>query len=55
MTEDEIQAWRDIIMTNTVTAIALVRLLTAKGVLTDAELVDAINETKKDLQARKKA
>lgn len=53
MNEKEIQAWRDIIMTNTVTAIALVKVLTAKGVIDDAELVKAMEETKKELMERK--
>lgn len=53
MNEKEIQAWRDIIMTNTVTAIALVKVLTQKGLLNDEELVAAINETKKELAQRK--
>jgi len=53
MNEQEIQAWRDIIMTNTVTAIALVKVLTVKGILNDAELVKAMEETKKELAERK--
>lgn len=53
MNEQEIQAWRDIIMTNTVTAIALVKVLTAKGILEDAELVKAMEETKQELAQRK--
>ncbi len=53
MDEKEIQAWRDIIMTSTVTAIALVKVLTKKGILMDAELVEAIEETKKELAEKK--
>ncbi len=52
MNEQEIQAWRDIIMTNTVTAIALVKVLTQKGLLTDPELVAAIEETKRELAVK---
>lgn len=55
MTEAELQAWRDIIMSNTVTAIALVKVLTEKGVLTDAEMVAAIDATKKELAKPKAA
>ncbi len=53
MNEKEIQAWRDIIMTSTVTAIALVKVLTAKGLVKDAEILAAVEETKKELEARK--
>ena len=53
MNEQEIQAWRDIIMTNTVTAIALVKVLTSKGILEDAELVKAMEETKQELAQKK--
>ncbi len=54
MNEQEIQVWRDIIMTNTVTAIALVKVLTQKGLLKDAELFAAIEETKQELAKKKK-
>ncbi len=54
MDEKEVQAWRDIIMTNTVTAIGLVKVLTKKGLLTDAELLTAIEETKKELAQKPK-
>ena len=54
MTDAEIQAWRDIIMTNTVTALGLVKVLTAKGILSDAELLAAIEETKRELAAKQK-
>lgn len=53
MDEKEVQAWRDIIMTNTVTAIALVKLLTQKGVLRDDEILKAVEETKAELAQRK--
>ena len=53
MEEKDLQAWRDIILTNTVTAIALVKLLTQKGVLSDAEMLKAIEETKAELAKRK--
>jgi NaMN:DMB phosphoribosyltransferase len=53
MDEKEIQAWRDIIMTNTVTAIALVKVLTQKGILKDEEVVAAMNETKQELVKKK--
>jgi hypothetical protein len=52
MDEKEIQAWRDIIMTNTVTAIALVKVLTQKGLMKDEELVKAMEETKKELATK---
>ena len=55
MNEKEIQAWRDIIMTNTVTAIALVKVLTQKGLLKDDELIAAIEETKQELAKRKES
>lgn len=53
MDEKELQAWRDIIMTNTVTAIALVKVLTAKGLIADAEILKAVEETKAELAHRK--
>jgi hypothetical protein len=53
MEEKELQAWRDIILTNTVTAIALVKVLTQKGLLNDAEVLKAIEETKAELAKRK--
>jgi len=52
MTEQEIQAWRDIIATNTVTTIAVVKLLTRKGICTEADVISAVEETKKELAAR---
>ena len=52
MTEAEIQAWRDIIATNTVTTIALVKLLTRKGICTEAEVLEAVEETKRELANR---
>jgi len=55
MDEKEIQAWRDIIMTNTVTAIALVRVLTQKGLIKDEEILKAMEETKKELAAGKES
>jgi len=54
MTEAEIQAWRDIIATNTVTTIAVVKLLTRKGICTEAEIIGAVEETKKELAVRPK-
>ena len=54
MNEKEVQAWRDIIMTNTVTAIALVKILTKKGVLDDKELIEAIEDTKQELAKKNK-
>jgi len=53
MNESEIQAWRDIIMTNTVTAIALVKVLTQKGLMKDEELVKAMDETKQELATKR--
>ena len=55
MDEKELQAWRDIILTNTVTAIALVKVLTQKGLLNDGEILKAIEETKAELAKRKAA
>ena len=52
MTEAEIQAWRDIIATNTVTTIAVVKLLTRKGICTEADIISLVEETKKELAAR---
>ena len=54
MTEAEIQAWRDIIATNTVTTIAVVKLLTRKGICTEAEIVESVEETKRELATRPK-
>ena len=54
MTEAEIQAWRDIIATNTVTTIAVVKLLTRKSICTGAEIIAAVEETKKELAVRPK-
>ena len=54
MDEKEIQAWRDIIMTNTVTAIGLIKVLTKKGIINDAEILAAIEETKKELSQKPK-
>jgi hypothetical protein len=54
MDEKEIQAWRDIIMTNTVMTLALVKVVTAKGLATEAEVTKAMEETKKELAARQK-
>jgi len=52
MDEKEIQAWRDIIMTNTVMTLALVKLATAKGMVTEAELTQAMEDTKKELASK---
>ena len=52
MTEAEIQAWRDIIATNTVTTIAVVKLLARKGICTEAEILESVEETKKELAVR---
>ncbi len=53
MNDSEIQAWRDIIATNTVTTIALVKLVTRKGLASEQDVLDAVEETKKELSARK--
>lgn len=49
MDEGEIKAWRDIIITNTVTAIALIKVLNQKGIVSDEEMLAAIAETKAEL------
>lgn len=54
MTEAEIQAWKDIIATNTVTTIAVVKMLTKKGICTEAEIVESVEETKRELSVRPK-
>lgn len=51
MNEKEIQAWRDIIMTGTVTALALVKVLTEKGLVKEEDIVAAVAQTKKNLAA----
>jgi len=55
MNEAEINAWRDIIATNTVTVMSLLKVLTKKGVCTEKEILDAVEETKKELTAGKKS
>ncbi len=54
MNEAEINAWRDIIATNTVTVMSLLKVLTKKGVCTEKEILDSVEETKKELTAAKK-
>ena len=49
MCDDKIDAWREIIMTSAVTAIALVKILSAKGLVKDDEILKAIEETRKEL------
>ncbi len=49
MCDDKIDAWREIIMTSAVTAIALVKVLSAKGLVKDDEILKAIEETRKEL------
>jgi len=52
MTDAEIQAWKDIIATNTVTSFTLVKMLVRKGICTEAELAATMEETKKELNSR---
>lgn len=54
MDEAQISAWRDIIATNTVTVMAVLKLLERKGVITEAEVLAAVEETKKELSGQKK-
>jgi len=54
MDEKEIQAWRDIVMTNTVMTLALVKVVTAKGLATEAEITKAMEDTKKELASQEK-
>jgi hypothetical protein len=54
MNEAEINAWRDIIATNTVSVMGIMKLLTSKGICTEAEIVAAVEETKKELAGAKK-
>lgn len=49
MSEEKFEAWREIIMTSAVTAIALVKVLSAKGLVKDDEILKAIEETRKEL------
>jgi hypothetical protein len=52
MEEKEVRAWRDVITTNTVSVIALVKVLTGKGIITDAEILSAVEETRKELSTQ---
>ena len=54
MNEAEINAWRDIIATNTVTVLSILKIMTRKGVCTEQDVLDAVEETKKELSAQKK-
>jgi hypothetical protein len=52
MSEEKLEAWREIITTSAITSIALVKILTAKGLVNDSEILEAIEETKQELAAR---
>jgi len=49
MKDEEAQTWRDIVITNTVTSIAVIKVLVKKGICTDSEILEAVEETKKEI------
>ncbi len=53
MNEAEINAWRDIIATNTVTVLSMLKILTKKGVCSEEEILAVVEETKKELTSKK--